>query len=346
MAISSYSNAKVAILGASGYTGAETIRLVLSHANLDITFLTADKYAGKKIEEAFPHLSGRGLPKCIKIDDLNFEKIDVIFSCLPNNIAQNVALSLPKHIIFIDLSAAFRFKNINLYSSIYGNHLAPDLQKEAVYGLTEYARGQIKKARIIANPGCYPTSALLPLIPILENKLADTRSIIIDSKSGTTGAGRSVKENMLFSELNESINAYGVGKHRHLPEIKSILESIHKESIDITFTPHLIPMKRGIFSTIYLDGEEDLIREHLKKTYSEEFFVQILDDGVLPKSGDVVGSNVCKIGIYSGNKKNQTILLSTLDNLVKGAAGQAVQNLNVILGFKEYEGLSSAALYP
>ena len=251
-----------------------------------------------------------------------------------------------ENIVFIDLSAAFRFKEIDLYKSVYGDHLAPDLQNNAVYGLTECFRENIKKSKLIANPGCYPTSALLPLIPIIKTRLVDKDNIIIDSKSGATGAGRSLREDMLFSELNESINAYGLENHRHLPEIRSILENIHNEVVDITFTPHLIPMKRGIYSTIYLSGEEDLIREQLKETYSEEIFVQVLDKGVLPKSGNVVGSNVCNIGIFSGNKKNQTIILSTLDNMVKGAAGQAIQNLNIILGYNESEGLTLGPLYP
>ncbi len=341
----------IAILGASGYTGAELIRILHNHPHANIALLTGDSQAGKPLVEVYPHLAHLNLPDLISIEKADFAKIDAVFCCLPHGTTQTVIANLPKHLVVFDLSADFRLENINTYAKWYGHaHQAPELQKQAVYGLTEFARDAIKKTNLIACPGCYPTSAQLPLIPLLKAKLIAHSPIIIDSKSGVTGAGRSAKQATLFTELNDGMSAYGIGSHRHTPEIEQGLSGAAGAPIHVSFTPHLIPMNRGILSTIYVQMNAgitaDSLREHLKKTYANEPFVHITEKGKAPSTHEVRGTNLCKIGVFETPTPNQAILVSVIDNLVKGASGQAVQNFNVRFGFPETTALEAVAIFP
>ena len=339
----------VAILGASGYTGAESIRLITKNVNYKIVNLTADSKAGNNISEIFPHLRGIELPKLIKVEDLDFSKIDAVLSCLPHGKTQNILSIIPKHIKICDLSADFRFKDPNLYEKVYEKkHDAINLQKEAVYGLTEINRKKIIDARLIANPGCYPTSALLPLIPLLNKGLISDKNIIIDSKSGVSGAGRMLKENLLFGEVSDGFTAYGLATHRHRPEIQTQLNYVCNSNIKVVFTPHLLPIKRGILSTIYIDIKDNFdindIKDSLKNTYENEEFVDFIDG--IPSTHEVRGTNMCKMGVVFDKITNKAIIISVIDNLVKGAVGQAIQNLNLMMGFNEAEGLVNVPMFP
>ena len=341
--------ANIAILGASGYTGAETIRLIINNNNYNIINMTANSKAGNDISEIYPHLSGLGLPKLIKVEDVDFSKIDAVISCLPHGRTQNILSSLPKHIKICDLSADFRFNDPKMYEKVYEKkHDALELQKEAVYGLTEINRKAIKSARVIANPGCYPTSALLPLLPLIYKNLISHNNIIIDSKSGVSGAGRTLKNSLLFGEVSDGFTAYGLGSHRHRPEIQSQLNNSQSSDIKVVFTPHLLPIKRGILSTIYFDINDncniDDIKDCLNDTYLNEKFVNFVDG--VPSTHEVRGTNMCKIGLAYDAVANKAIIISVLDNLVKGAAGQAIQNLNLMMGFNESEGLVNVSMFP
>ncbi|MBT7077111.1 MAG: N-acetyl-gamma-glutamyl-phosphate reductase [Pelagibacterales bacterium] len=350
MSINSKSNiVNLAILGASGYTGAESIRLITKNVNYKIVNLTADSKAGNNISEIFPHLRGIELPKLIKVEDLDFSKIDAVLSCLPHGKTQNILSIIPKHIKICDLSADFRFKDPNLYEKVYEKkHDAINLQKEAVYGLTEINRKKIIDARLIANPGCYPTSALLPLIPLLNKGLISDKNIIIDSKSGVSGAGRMLKENLLFGEVSDGFTAYGLATHRHRPEIQTQLNYVCNSNIKVVFTPHLLPIKRGILSTIYIDIKDNFdindIKDSLKNTYENEEFVDFIDG--IPSTHEVRGTNMCKMGVVFDKITNKAIIISVIDNLVKGAVGQAIQNLNLMMGFNEAEGLVNVPMFP
>ena len=345
---------KAAIIGASGYTGAELIRILLNHDKVEIVALVANSNAGQKIEQLYPHLTPYGLPQLQKIDEIDFTQIDVAFGCLPHTTSQETFKKLladPKnsHLKIIDLSADFRLDNPDDYKKWYDNeHVAQELQPQAAYGLSEINRNNIKKSNLIACPGCYPTSALLPLIPLLENELIEKSDIIIDSKSGVTGAGRSLKQGNIFAEVNESVKAYAIGTHRHIGEIEQELGKIAKSEIEIDFTPHLLPINRGIISTIYAKINPkfslDDIQNCLNTKYEDEAFIQIIDGE--PNIKSVVGTNFCIISAKEGRTKGRVILVSVIDNLCKGASGQAVQNMNMIFGFDEKEGLELAPLFP
>jgi len=341
------SGGAVAIIGASGYTGAELIRILLNHPHVSIKALTGDSQAGKDIGEVYPHLRFKGLPKLVTLGQVDFSSIDLAFCCLPHGTTQTVIAGLPAHLKIIDLSADFRLTDPVQYAQWYGHeHQAVGLQKEAVYGLTEIAREAIKKARLVANPGCYPTSVTLPLIPLLKAGAILPEGIIIDAKSGVTGAGRSARQANLFTEIDGGISAYGIASHRHLPEIEQALG----QGIMVTFTPHLVPMNRGILSTIYvkLAGKHtaDDLRTILHKAYSSEPFVHILPLGIPPSTHQVRGSNDCLISVFADRVPGQAIIVSAIDNLVKGASGQAVQNMNVMFGWPEITGLQLTAIFP
>jgi len=341
----------IAIIGASGYTGAELIRLLLPHPHVAIKALTGDSSAGKDIASVYPHLRGQGLPRLVAIDAVDFSKIDLAFCCLPHATTQAVVAKLPEHIKIIDLSADFRLSDPEAYAKWYGHaHQALSLQKEAIYGLTEIARDAIKTARLVANPGCYPTSAALPLIPLLKACAILPEGIIIDAKSGVTGAGRSAKQANLFTEINDGISAYGIAQHRHTPEIEQSLSRAAGNTITVTFTPHLVPMNRGILSTIYvkLAGKNtaDNLRSILEKAYETEPFVSLLSKGEMPSTHQVRGTNQCLIAVFDDRISGQAIIVSVIDNLVKGASGQAVQNMNVMFGFPEDTGLQLTAMFP
>lgn len=342
---------KIAILGASGYTGAELVRLLVRHPMAEIVAMTADRKAGSTIASVFPHLGGLDLPILTTIAEVDWDKVDVVFCALPHATTQEVVLTLPKRLKIVDLSADFRLSDPQVYAQWYGHaHKALDLQAEAVYGLTEIAREQIRSARLIANPGCYPTSAQLPLIPLLEAKAIKADGIIIDAKSGVSGAGRAAKESSLYAEVAEGIHAYGVASHRHSPEIEQGLTRAVGAPVVATFTPHLMPMNRGILSTIYVElapmTTVDDLRAILTKRYEKEPFVRVTPAGVLPATRDVRGSNLCLIGLVADRAPGRAILVSVIDNLVKGASGQAVQNMNLICGLPEAMGLEQAPMFP
>ena len=342
---------RIAVLGASGYTGAELLRILVRHPKVKLAALTADRRAGESIATVFPHLGGLELPRLLRIEDVDFSEIDAVFCCLPHGKTQETVAALPNHLKILDLSADFRLEDPEAYAEWYGHpHRAEALQKEAVYGLTELARETIAKARLIACPGCYPTSALLPLVPLLEAGLIHPGDIVIDSKSGVSGAGRSLKEENLFAEVAEGIHAYGVGRHRHVPEIEQGLARAAGKRVTVSFTPHLVPMNRGILSTIYVrlgkNADAGDLRAALDARYKNERFVHVVPDGVVPATHHVRGSNFCLIGIFPDRLPDRAILISTLDNLVKGASGQAVQNLNLVSGIPEDMGLDQEPLFP
>lgn len=345
---------KAAVIGASGYTGAELIRILLNHPYVEISALIANSNAGQKIEQLYPHLAPYDLPNLVKIDQVNFSEIDVAFGCLPHTTSQQVFAEILQdpnnsHLKVIDLSADFRLNDTSNYQKWYGNqHQAPNLQKKAQYGLSEINYNKIKKSNLIACPGCYPTSALLPLIPLLQNNLIENDNIIIDSKSGISGAGRSLKQNNLFCEINQSAKAYNIGAHRHIGEIEQELTKAANSEVMVEFTPHLLPINRGIISTIYAQIKTafniDDIQNCLEIKYQDQAFVNItkLD----PTIKDVTGTNFCLISAKQGRKANQLIIVSVIDNLCKGASGQAVQNMNIIFGIDEKTGLKLAPTFP
>lgn len=342
---------RIAILGASGYTGAELLRLLRHHPQVEIRALTADRQAGKPIAVVFPHLAGEGLPDLVAIGDVDWSGLDLVFCGLPHGTTQEVISALPGHLRIVDLSADFRLSDTATYAEWYGHeHQAPELQREAVYGLTEIAREQVRGARLVANPGCYPTSAQLPLIPLIRARLIDADDIVIDAKSGVSGAGRAVRESSLFCEVAEGIHAYGVAGHRHAPEIEQGLSQAAGRNIVVSFTPHLMPMNRGILSTIYvrLAAGATLgdLRAVLERAYAAEPFVRVLPDGGLPATRHVRGTNLCLIGLSRDRVAGRAILVSAIDNLVKGASGQAIQNMNVMLGLPETTALEHRALFP
>jgi N-acetyl-gamma-glutamyl-phosphate reductase len=342
---------RVGILGASGYTGGELLRLLLRHPRARITLLTADRNAGKPIDTVFPHLAGFGLPTLTAIDQADWSQVDVVFCGLPHGTTQEVIAGLPLHLKVVDLSADFRLADLETYAKWYGHaHRAPELQREAIYGLTEFARGAIGNARLVANPGCYPTSAQLALVPLVEAAVIDADDIIIDAKSGVSGAGRAAKEGSLYAEVTEGINSYGIASHRHAPEIEQGLSAAAGRPILVNFTPHLMPMSRGILSSIYVrlagGAKVEDLRRILAKRFEGEPFVRVLADGASPATRHVRGSNLCLMSVHADRLSGRAIVVSVIDNLVKGASGQAVQNMNVMLGLPETTGLEQVALFP
>jgi N-acetyl-gamma-glutamyl-phosphate reductase len=340
---------KAAIIGASGYTGSELIRILSNHPKIEIVNLIGNKKAGQDFSNIYPNLSQISLPKIQKIDDIDFTKLDIIFCCLPHTTSQNIIkdISSYNNLKIIDLSADFRLKDPKNYQKWYKNeHLAKDLQKKSVYGLSEIYNNDIKKSSLIACPGCYPTSILLPLIPLLKNQLIDINNIIVDSKSGFSGAGKKLDENNLFCEINNSIKAYGIGSHRHLGEIEQELSLAANQNLEINFTPHILPINRGIISTIYLDLANNFSVDDLKNClatqYEDSPFVNLSDNP--PAIKEVIGSNLCKFSIHQGRNPKKAIIISVIDNLVKGASGQAVQNANIMFDFDERMGLTQIAM--
>ncbi|MBF0562982.1 MAG: N-acetyl-gamma-glutamyl-phosphate reductase [Alphaproteobacteria bacterium] len=342
---------RIAILGASGYTGAELVRLLARHPNADMVALTADRRAGNTLGAVFPHLAALTLPPLLAIEAVDFSAVDFVFCALPHGTTQEVIAALPATVKVADLSADFRLEDVATYAQWYGHeHRAPTLQQEAVYGLTELARAAVAKARLVACPGCYPTSAQLPLVPLLEAGAIAADEIIIDSKSGVSGAGRAAKEGSLFCEVTEGIHAYAIASHRHAPEIEQGLSRAAGRPVLINFTPHLMPMSRGIFSTLYVRLGNGVsvadLRAILVKRYAGEPFVKVLPDGVVPQTRHVRGSNLCLIGVFADRLPGRAILCSVIDNLIKGASGQAIQNFNVMMGLPETTALEQFPLFP
>ncbi len=341
------------IIGASGYTGAELIRLLLNHPNVNIAALVANSNAGQNIEDLYSHFANFALPGLRKLEEVDLAAMDVAFCCLPHTTSQEVisdivASNVNPNLKIIDLSADFRLSDPQNYQKWYGHeHVAKDLQNHAVYGLSEIYRSQISQTNLIACPGCYPTSALLPLIPLLQNRLIFADNIIVDSKSGVTGAGRMSKVANLFAEVNESVKAYGIGGHRHNGEIEQELSSAASQNVEIDFTPHLLPINRGIISTIYVDIADgfsvDDLKNCLKTKYDDEYFVNICSEVQI---SDVRATNFCNISVNQARTKNRAVIVSVIDNLCKGASGQAVQNMNIAFGLDERLGLSIAPVFP
>lgn len=344
---------KASIIGATGYTGAELVRLLHRHEQVELKHLTSQSFEGQNFEDVYPNLTGYCFQKCVaaNIPEVVVES-EVIFIALPHGHAVGVvqeAFKQGKKVI--DLGADFRFDHGTVYESWYKVvHEGQDLLSKAVYGLPEINRSKIKKTSIVGNPGCYPTSIILALAPALKNKIIDVNSIIIDAKSGVSGAGRKLALSSHFVEANENINAYGVGNHRHTPEIEQELSKIAGEELKVSFTPHLIPMTRGILSTIYasLQGNytTEQIRELYQEFYQDEPFVQLLPEEKWPHTKWVYGSNNCHLNLLVDARTNRLIIVSAIDNLVKGAAGQAIQNMNLLFGLPETSGLINPGMFP
>ncbi len=343
---------KIAIIGASGYTGGELIRILSGHPGMVVTVITSREHQGKPLGEVFPHLR--------VFNDLVFEppdyqairgRVDAAFTALPHQASmQAVAELSASDIPVVDLSADFRFTDADVYAAHYAVHTHPHLLAKSAYGLPEVYRDVITGSRIVGNPGCYPTSAIIGLYPLLKESAVDPAHIIIDAKSGVSGAGRGPSLLTLYTEISEGLHAYKVGSHRHAPEIKEILTDIARTQVGITFTPHLIPMNRGILSTIYVtatrtaDARE--IRMIFSDYYGKEPFVRLLPDGIFPDTAWVRGSNFADIGLFTDPDTGRIIVITAIDNLVKGAAGQAIQNMNLLLNLEETTGISAPPIFP
>lgn len=341
---------KIGIIGGTGYTGIELLRLLHSHPQADVMAVSSRSLNGKRLDGIFPSLSGQSnLVFCLP-DDKKFDECDVIFFATPHFVAMESAGDfIKKGVKVIDLGADFRLNNNAEYQTWYGiKHTQNDLLNQAVYGLPENNRSTIKNAKLIANPGCYPTAVQLALKPLIDNKLIDLSTIIADCKSGVSGAGRGENQAMLLCETSESLKAYGVGGHRHYPEIKQELELLANQPVGLTFVPHLVPMIRGIHATIYVDLLDSNANIHalFEQTYAHEYFVTILPEGVCPETRSVKSSNFCQISVQKISDSNKLVVLSVIDNLVKGASGQAVQNMNIMFGLDETLGLQQIGLLP
>ena len=338
---------KIAILGASGYTGAELVRLIATHPDMEIVALTADRKAGLEMGAVFPHLSHLSLPPLVKIADVDFAGIDLAFCALPHATSQEVIRDLPKDLKIVDLSADFRLEDVELYAEWYGHaHFAPEMQKEAVYGLTEFYRDEIKAARLVAGTGCNAATGQYPIRPLLRAGLIDPDEIIIDMMCGVSGAGRAPKEGMLHSEVSEGIHAYGLPVHRHTSEFDQEFKKEAGREVKVTFTPHLMPANRGILATCHLRGDPQAVHACLVEAYKGEPFLVVLPFGQAPATRHVRGSNYCHIGVIGDRIEGRVRVISALDNLVKGSSGQALQNANLLLGLPETTGLEAAPLFP
>jgi N-acetyl-gamma-glutamyl-phosphate reductase len=343
---------KIAIIGASGYTGGELLRILAGHPGMDVRVITSREHQGKPLGEVFPHLRG--------YNDLVFEapdypvirgRVDAAFTALPHQASiQAVAELATSDIPIVDLSADFRFADADVYAAHYAVHSHPHLLAKSVYGLPEVYRDAIRGSRIVGNPGCYPTGAIIGLYPLLSETAVDPAHIIIDAKSGVSGAGRGPSLSTLYTEISEGLHAYKVGSHRHAPEIEERLSDIARTRVGITFTPHLIPMNRGILSTIYTTASRTAdpreIRMIFSDYYEKEPFIRLLPDGVFPDTAWVRGSNFVDIGLFTDPDTRRIIVITAIDNLVKGAAGQAIQNMNLLLDFEETTGITAPPIFP
>lgn len=344
---------KVGIVGGTGYTGVELIRIIANHREVEIKVITSRSNAGTLVSDVYPNLRGR-INLAFSEPTLEaYKNCDLVFFATPNATAMFLAQALlDSGTKVIDLAADFRIKDVELWQKWYGEkHACPDLLSQAVYGLPEINREAIRSANLVANPGCYPTSVILGLLPLLKNGLIEPSSIIADCKSGASGAGRNANVATLFSEVTESVKAYGTAGHRHLPEIRQILQTVNANS-NLVFSPHLMPMIRGIHSTLYADaivfGDDctNRTQQIFEDAYKSEPFVDVLPAGSHPETRSVKGSNMCRIAIHYLEESNKYVILSVIDNLVKGAAGQAVQNMNLMFGLEEDAGLQSLGMMP
>lgn len=344
---------KVGIIGSTGYAGQELVRLLLQHKEAEIVWYGSRSYIDKQYSEVFGNMFEIADAKCM---DDNMEELskraDVIFTATPQGLcASLVNEEILSNTKIIDLSADFRIKDVSTYEQWYGiEHKSPQFIKEAVYGLCEINRDKIKGARLIANPGCYPTCTTLSIYPLAKEGIIDVNTLIVDAKSGTSGAGRSAKVANLYCEVNENIKAYGVATHRHTPEIEEQIGYAAGEKVTLNFTPHLVPMNRGILVTAYASLKKDVSYEDVKavydKYYKNEYFVRVLEKDVCPETRFVEGSNFVDVNFKIDKRTNRIIMMGAMDNLVKGAAGQAVQNMNLLFGLDEAEGLKLVPMFP
>jgi N-acetyl-gamma-glutamyl-phosphate reductase len=345
---------KVGVVGATGYTGAELLRLLVAHPGFTLEMVTSETYSGMDIATVFPSLRGLISLRCVKLNSADVSAAcDKVFVALPHTKAAEVVSALAEEgKRVVDFSADFRLKDPSVYKQWYSvEHPSPELLSSAVYGLPELYRQEIKAASIVANPGCYPTSAILALAPVISKGLVETEDIIIDSKSGVSGAGRKVALPYHFAECNESVKAYSVAVHRHTPEIEQEVSRLAGEPVKVLFTPHLVPMTRGILSTIYLSPKGGLTAQEIMGIYNEfygnEPFVRVREEeGDLPSTGESRASNFCDIGLKMDPRTGRLVVVSAIDNLGKGASWQAVQSMNLLCGFDEAEGLRSPPVYP
>ena len=341
---------KIGIIGATGYVGAELLRLLLNHPKISVEAISSSSFKGKEISSIYKNFLNKTDLICEDIDTV-IEKTDIIFTALPHGLSEEIAeKAIKKNKMIIDLGADFRLDNEDQYEEWYGkkfnNKFLHDL---SVYGLPEMNRSKIKESKIIGNPGCYPTSIELALMPLLSNHLIKTKNIICDSISGVTGAGRGLALKSHYPESNENFAPYAVGSHRHTPEIEQVLSYIADETVEVTFTPHLLPINRGILSTIYCETKDNLTLEEIHKLYEKKYenepFVHILPLGETAEIKQVKCTNNCHISLHQNYRKNQLIIVSVIDNMIKGAAGQAIQNLNIIIGEPENTGLNLISPY-
>ncbi len=339
---------KIAILGASGYTGAELVRLIATHPSMEIVALSGDRKAGMAMSEVYPHLRHMDLPALCKIEDIDFSNVDLAFCALPHATSQAVIKELPATTKVVDLSADFRLRDPEAYAFWYGKeHSATELQKEAVYGLTEFYRDQIKDARLVAGTGCNAATGQFVLRPLIAAGVIDLDNIILDLKVAVSGAGRALKEHLLFGELEDNAFGYAIGgKHRHLGEFDQEFSAIAGRDVRIQFTPHLIPATRGILATAYVRGEAGAVHYALANAYQDEPFIKVLPTGEAPNMKHVRGSNFCHIGVVADRIPGRCIVIGALDNLTKGSSGQAIQNANLMLGLEETAGLMNAPMFP
>lgn len=343
---------KVSIIGATGYAGAELLRLLRGHPEAEVTYLTSESHTGKPIAEIYPHLRGVYDQMLISMKEIDLiaESSDVIFIGLPHGHAMAVGKALEgRRVKIIDLGADYRFKNTDIYEAWYKvAHTHKDAER--VYGLAELYRAQIKSARIVGNAGCYTTASILALAPLVKKGLIALDSIVVDAKSGVSGAGRSAKLGNHYPEMYDNFKAYGVASHRHTPEIEQALGDFSGEEVVISFTPHLVPMSRGILSTCYAKlkagATPEMVDAAFEECYGGEYFIRLLGRGAYPATKEVRGSNFCDLGWHIDGRTGRVIVLSAIDNLVKGAAGQAIQNFNIVCGFAETTGLMQAPVYP
>jgi N-acetyl-gamma-glutamyl-phosphate reductase len=333
---------KAAVLGASGYTGAETVRLLAGHPRVDAVAATGHSLAGKQLSEIFPHLAGPTDLPVVKADDVAWDDVDVAFSCLPHGTSQDLIETLPEHVKVVDLSADYRLRDADLYAQTYGrSHLNAARTASTKYGLPEWRGSELAGESLVACPGCYPTATLLALLPLVEGAI-DTDHVIVDAKSGVSGAGRGLKEGNLFSEAAEGTRAYGVGTHRHAPEIEQELNlQAGRSDIGVTFTPHLIPMTRGELVTCHVRGDADQIQAALEAKYTDAPFVSVQPlSSTPPDTRHTRGTNQCRIAVYPDRVKGRAVVIAVIDNLIKGSSGQAIQNLNLMIGWDETLGLA------
>lgn len=338
---------RVGILGASGYTGAELVRLISTHPGMEIAALTADRKAGQRMGDVFPHLRHLDLPSLTTIEETDLAGLDLVFCALPHATSQAVIAALPPGPKVVDLSADFRLRDLEAYRRWYGQpHAAPALQARAVYGLTEFYREEIRAADLVAGTGCNAATGLYALLPLVAAGVIDLDDIIIDLATGVSGAGRAAKEGMLHAEISEGFAAYNVAAHRHMAEFDQEFSRAAGRPVEVTFTPHLLPQNRGILATVYVRGEAGDVHATLSRAYAREPFLIVLPLGTHPATRHVRGSNFVHLGVVADRRPGRAIVFSTLDNLTKGSSGQAIQNANLMLGLPETEGLMLAPLFP